>query len=254
MNIEADRLRYAAHLSLRGIGETGQRRIRDAHVVLIGLGGLGCAAAQYLVSSGVGRLTLCDFDTISGSNLSRQILYRTEDVGRLKVDAATRSLGRLNPDTDLQTVSTRMNDGNMQLLFADCDLVIDTSDNYGTRLAVNRTCLDVKIPWVMASCIRMEGQIMYLRPDLPERACYRCTYGEAPDALEDCPGAGIFAPVAGIVGTSAACFALAGLAGLEPPGGLHLFDAVNWQWKSLVNKKNSTCKDCGQPRLLSGGD
>jgi molybdopterin/thiamine biosynthesis adenylyltransferase len=239
-------LRYSAHLPLSGIGTAGQQRIRDAHVALIGVGGLGCAAAQYLVSSGIGKLTLCDFDTVAESNLSRQILYRSADAGRAKVEAATDSLRNLNPECDLQSVARRMTDKDMQALFPFCDLVIDASDNYGTRLAVNRSCLALKTPWIMASCIRMEGQIMLLRPDLPETACYRCAYGKAPDTLEDCPGAGIFAPVAGIAGTSAAHFALAYLAGLQPPAGLQLFDAANWQWQSVKINKNPVCKDCSK--------
>jgi len=213
-------------------------------VALIGVGGLGCAAAQYLVSSGIGQLTLCDYDTVSESNLSRQILYRASDLGLSKVEAATDALQSLNPDAEIQSINQRMTDTDMQRLFPDCDLVIDASDNYGTRLAVNRSCLALKTPWIMASCIRMEAQIMMLHPDLPEHACYRCAYGEAPDTLEDCPGAGIFAPVAGIAGSSAAYFALAHLAGVETRAGLHLFDATNWAWQSLKIKRNPSCKDC----------
>jgi len=241
-------LRYSAHYPLTGIGADGQQRIRDAHVALIGIGGLGCATAQYLVSSGIGKLTLCDFDTVAESNLSRQILYHPTDVGRSKVEAASEALQNLNPQTRLHSLAKRMTNEDMQLLFPDCDLVIDASDNYGTRLAVNRSCLELEIPWVMAACIRMEGQIMFMRPDLPGQACYRCAYGIAPDTLEDCPGAGIFAPVAGIVGASAAHFALASLAGLHPPSGLHLFDANNWQWQSLKISKVSICKDCQKQR------
>lgn len=237
--------RYSAHLPLRGIGAAGQQRIRESHVALIGLGGLGCAVAQYLVSSGIGQLTLCDFDTVAESNLARQILYRQADVGRLKAEAAIDVLQDLNPDTRLHCVIRRMADADMQSLFPACDLVVDASDNYGTRLAVNRVCLGLKTPWIMASCVRMEGQIMYLRPDLPATACYRCAYGTAPDTLEDCPGAGIFAPVAGISGTSAAHFALAHLAGQAAPAGLHLFDAETWQWQSLRTGKKPGCKDCG---------
>lgn len=236
--------RYSAHYPLTGIGSEGQQRIRDAHVALIGIGGLGCAAAQYLVSSGVGKLTLCDFDTVAESNLSRQILYHPTDIGRSKVEAASDALRDLNPHTRLQSLGKRMTDEDMQLLFPDCDLVIDASDNYGTRLAVNRSCLESETPWIMAACIRMEGQVMFMRPDLPAQACYRCAYGIAPDTLEDCPGAGIFAPVAGIIGASAAHFALASLAGLHSPSGLHLFDAVSWQWQSLKISKASNCKDC----------
>jgi len=245
MTTDTEMLRYAAHLPLSGIGAVGQQRIRDAHVALIGIGGLGCAAAQYLVSSGIGKLTLCDYDTVSESNLSRQILYGPTDLGQLKTDAAINSLQALNPETELRSGTRRMNDEDMQTLFPGCDLVIDASDNYGTRLAVNRSCLGLRTPWIMASCIRMEGQIMLVRPELPEQPCYRCTYGEAPDTLEDCPGAGIFAPVAGIVGSSAAYFALAYLAGMQPPAGLHLFDAVNWAWRSVKIKQNPNCRDCG---------
>ena len=239
-------MRYSAHLPLTGIGASGQQRIHNSHVVLIGVGGLGCAAAQYLISSGIGKLTLCDFDTVAESNLSRQILYRASDLGRSKVEAATETLQNLNPDTEIQSIAKRMNDEDMQALFPDCDLVIDASDNYGTRLAVNRSCLALGTPWIMASCIRMEAQIMLMRPDLPEQACYRCAYGEAPDTLEDCPGAGIFAPVAGIAGCSAAHFALACLAGMQPPAGLHLLDATNWVWQSLKIKKDLACRDCGK--------
>jgi len=244
MSTDINMLRYSAHLPLAGIGVTGQQLIADAHVALIGVGGLGCAAAQYLVSSGIGQLTLCDFDKVSESNLSRQILYKRSDLGRPKTEAAIELLHKLNPDTDLQSVTKRMTDGDMSQLFPACDLVIDASDNYGTRLAVNRSCLGLGTPWIMASCIRMEGQIMFMRPDLPDQACYRCAYGKAPDTLEDCPGAGIFAPVAGIVGASAAHFALSSLAGMRPPPGLHLFDAANWQWQSLKIRKDPNCKDC----------
>ncbi len=233
-------------MPLTGIGAAGQQRIRDAHVALIGLGGLGCAVAQYLVSSGTGRLTLCDFDTVAESNLARQILYRQTDLGRLKTEAATDALQNLNPDTRLESVSRRMDDKDMREVFPQCDLVIDASDNYGTRLAVNRTCLELKTPWIMASCIRMEGQVLLLRPDLPAQACYRCVYGSAPDTLEDCPGAGIFAPVAGLVGASAAYFALAHLAGMKTPPGLHLLDAANWQWQSIRTNRKPACKDCSR--------
>ena len=246
MTTDTTPLRYAAHLPLAGIGAAGQQCIGNSHIALIGVGGLGCAAAQYLVSSGLGKLTICDYDIVAESNLSRQILYRSSDLGQPKVKAARSALQSLNPDTEIQSINQRMGDTQMRELFQTCDLIIDASDNYGTRLAVNRACLSLKKPWIMASCIRMEAQIIMLRPDLPGQACYRCAYGEAPDTLEDCPGAGIFAPVAGIAGSSAAHFALAQLAGMETPVGLHLFDAVNWVWQSLKIKQNPDCKDCSQ--------
>ncbi|MCW8924831.1 MAG: HesA/MoeB/ThiF family protein [Xanthomonadales bacterium] len=247
MTTDTTMLRYAAHLPLKGVGEAGQQRIRDAHVALVGLGGLGCAAAQYLASSGIGALTLCDYDTVAESNLSRQILYHAGDIGRHKTEAAAEALTGLNPQSDLHTVTKRMHVADMLELFPGCDLVIDCSDNYGTRLAANRSCLELQKPWIMASCIRMEGQLLLLRPDQPEQACYRCVYGSAPDTLEDCPGAGVFAPVAGIIGASAAHFALAHLAGMDMPGGLHVFDGVNWSWRTLTTRKKPDCQVCGEP-------
>jgi molybdopterin/thiamine biosynthesis adenylyltransferase len=238
--------RYAAHLPLAAIGPAGQQRIGTAHVALIGIGGLGCAIAQYLVTSGIGQLTLCDFDTVAESNLARQILYRPKDVGRRKVEAAAEILNDFNPETALHTVNRRMTDADMHSVFPACDLVIDASDNYGTRLAVNRACLLLEKPWIMASCIRMEGQIMVLQPGDRAQGCYRCVYGSAPDTLEDCPGAGIFAPVAGIIGVSAAHFALIQLAGMAQTADLHLLDAANWQWRSLKTQKNPGCRDCAQ--------
>lgn len=248
MPTENDQLRYAAHLPLASLGQGGHARIRNSHVALVGVGGLGCAAAQYLVSSGIGELTLCDFDSVAESNLSRQILFKTKDIGRSKVEVAAETLTELNPHTKINILAKRMADSDMKSLFPGCDLVIDASDNYGTRLAVNRTSLSLQIPWLMASCIRMEGQLMLLRPDLPNQPCYRCAYGEAPDTLEDCPGAGVFAPVAGIMGTSAAHFALASVAGITIPPGLHVFDAASWRWQSLKLKRNVTCDCCGDAR------
>lgn len=236
--------RYASHYPLAGIGETGQQRIQNAHVILIGVGGLGCAAAQYLASSGVGKLTLCDFDVIATSNLARQVLYRQSDVGEKKVQVAANALSSINPGLDLHTIDRRLVDTDMLEIFPDCDFVIDASDNFGTRLAVNRSCLASRKAWLMASCIRMEAQIMLLRPDHDRQACYRCAYGVAPDQLEDCPGAGIFAPVAGIAGTTAAHFALATIAGLKMPAGLHILDAKHWGWQRLKIPRNPECKDC----------
>ena len=237
--------RYAAHHLITGIGDSGQARIGQARVILIGAGGPGCVAAQYLVSSGIGTLTLCDFDVVAESNLARQILYRQTDIGKKKVDVAGAMLRSINPDLKLYTIDHRLADADMLEIFPECDFVIDASDNFGTRLAVNRSCLATRTPWLMAACIRMEAQIMLLRADEAGKACYRCAYGVAPDQQEDCPGAGIFAPVAGIAGTTAAHFALATLAGLKMPGGLHVLDAKHWHWQRLKIPRNPECKDCG---------
>lgn len=240
MNDQPENNRYASHHGLDVIGEEGQRRICASRVVLVGLGGLGCPAAQYLVSSGIGQLILCDFDTVAESNLARQILFRAADIGRLKTEAAAAALIDLNPEIKLACINERINQDRLAEL--DCDLVIDASDNYGTRLAVNAACLQTGTPWVMGSAIRMEGQIMLFQPG---DACYRCLYGEAPETLEDCPGAGIFAPVTGIIGSAMAHRALCYLAGLNDSGELQIMDGQRGHWQDLKPVKNGQCRDCG---------
>lgn len=213
-------------------------------MLLVGLGGLGCAVAPYLASSGVGRVTLCDFDRIEHSNLARQILYTPGDVGQRKTEVAAAYLSHLNPAVQLATVEERIDDHHARRLMANHDITIDASDNYGTRLAVNRASLAVSKPWVMGSCIRMEGQLI-LFPGQGDAPCYRCVYGGAPDTLEDCQGSGVFAPVAGIIGTSMAHVALLYLAGTSVPSALHLLDATSYRWRSLSVRRNPRCKDCG---------
>lgn len=238
--------RYAAHLALDAVGPVGQQRIRASRVMLIGLGGLGCPVATYLAGSGVGDLHLCDFDTVSETNLARQLLYAPSDTGRRKCEAAAEALGRLNSGIRLHTHDLRADRDFLKSILPDCDLLIDASDNYGTRLAINDACLEYVTPWVMGACIRMEGQIMRFDPRNDNEPCYRCAYGSAPETLEDCPGAGIFSPVAGMTGTAMAHLALLHLAGGRPPGGLHLLDASGMNWKSLEVARNPGCPACAE--------
>jgi adenylyltransferase/sulfurtransferase len=244
MTAERSPGRYSAQSAVQGIGQKGQDIIRAAHLLLIGLGGLGCAAAQYLAAAGTGRLTLCDFDTVAESNLSRQILYTARDVGSPKTATARDALLRLNPDISLTLVDDRVDDAALARLLPDCDLLLDASDNYGTRLAANRACLAAGVPWVMGSCIRMEGQLI-LFSGREDEACYRCVYGSAPDTLEDCPGAGVFSPVAGIVGTAMAHLALGHLTESVSAAGMHVLDGSRWQWRAINTTKRSNCPDCG---------
>jgi molybdopterin/thiamine biosynthesis adenylyltransferase len=243
MSSETERDRYAAHRALTALGEDGHAAIRASSILLIGLGGLGCAAAQYLTGSGIGRLILCDFDTVAESNLARQVLYGAQDVGRLKTHAARDALFRLNPDTALTLVEQRMDQAAIARRLAECDLLIDASDNYGTRLAANRACRAAGTPWVMGSCVRMEGQLMLFR-GTAEEACYRCAYGSAPDTLEDCPGAGVFSPLAGCVGTAMAHLALGHLTGGVTAPGMHLIDGATWRWRTLGVRQRPDCPDC----------
>lgn len=235
--------RYAAHLGLESIGEPGQSRIRTSRVGLIGLGGLGCAAAQYLVSSGVGKLSLFDFDTVSESNLARQFLYRKADVGTLKTKAAAERLAADNPDVDIDVHNVRADQQYLEPLFSSLDLVLDASDNYGTRIAVNRASLATRLPWIMGACIRMEGQVACFKPP---GACYECVYRDAAQRLEDCQGAGIFAPVAGIVGSTMANIALMQLAGLDFQPQMHVFDGRHNDWQKLRLSPDPKCTRCSK--------
>jgi adenylyltransferase/sulfurtransferase len=235
--------RYAAHVALSAIGAHGQERIAAGRIALVGLGGLGCAVAQYLASSGLGHLTVCDFDRIESSNLARQVLYTPADVGRTKTEAAAGAITRINPDLALTLLPTRIDPDLARDLFRDHDLCIDASDNYGTRLAMNQAALATGTPWLMGSCVRMEGQLALFQAKAGT-PCYRCAYGAAPDTLEDCPGAGIFAPVAGVVGTAMALQALKFLAGIPIDTALTLFDAERWSWRHVSLGKRSDCPAC----------
>lgn len=235
--------RYSAHLALRGVGAAGQSRIAAGRVALIGLGGLGCAVSQYLASSGLGHLSLCDFDRIETGNLARQVLYSPGDTGERKVDVAASKLASLNPDLKISVHPERVDTDNAARLFLDHDLCIDASDNYGTRLVMNRAALETGRPWLMGSCVRMEGQFALFQPRR-QGACYRCAYGTTPDTLEDCPGAGVFAPVAGVMGTAMALQALKFLVGLDVDDSMHLLDAESWQWRKLKLRKLAGCQAC----------
>jgi len=239
------RLRDSAHLALRSIGPEGQARIRASRVLLVGVGGLGCSAAQYLAASGVQRLTLCDFDRVEAGNLARQVLFAEADVGQPKAPIAAAALSRLNPSLTIDTVEARIDAAAARTLLTEHDIALDASDNYGTRLAMNAASLAAKKPWVMGACVRMEGQFT-LFAGLPGAPCYRCLYGAAPETLEDCPGAGIFAPVAGVIGAAMAHAALMHLAGRKAPEGLHLLDAETWNWRSLRYGRVPSCPACAE--------
>lgn len=237
--------RYSAHLGLEPIGKTGQERIRQSRVGLIGLGGLGCAVAQYLVSSGVGSLSLFDFDTVAESNLARQFLYRSSDVGARKVEVAKIRLNADNPQVKIDADVVRVDQAFLENRLASLDLLIDASDNYGTRRAANRACIETKRPWVMGAAIRLEGQVAMFEPQAP---CYFCIYHDAAMGLEDCAGSGIFAPVAGIIGTTMAHLALMRLAGLDVASGLRIFDGTSNRWQTLQAVRRPDCPECGKGR------
>lgn len=243
-------LRYARHLSLPEIGQSGQDRLRGARVLIVGLGGLGCPAAMYLAAAGVGRLVLNDFDTVDVTNLQRQLLYRQEDAGQGKAEVAAARLNQLNPDVEIRPVPTRLDQESLAETIEDCDVVLDGSDNFGTRFAINEACLSVGRPLVSGAAIRFEGQLAVFRNDLPDAACYRCLYDEGGDDFETCTGGGILGPVVGVIGAQMAVETIKLLLGIGRPieNRILIYDGLNGEWRQLGLKPDPGCPACGALR------
>lgn len=238
--------RYARHTTLPEVGSDGQARIAASSVLIVGLGGLGCPAAQYLASAGVGRLVLNDFDRVDYSNLPRQILFGEADVGTLKVEAAKSALLRLNSSLEIEALPDRLDEAGLQRAAAGVDLVLDCTDNFGTRLAINRACVASKKPLVSGAALRFEGQIGVFGTG-SDQPCYRCIYSEEDELLGDCAGNGVLAPVPGVIGCLMAVEALrlavdgrSSLAGV-----LQLWDAISGSWQTIQLAKDPNCPACG---------
>ena len=237
--------RDARHLALTQVGPKGQARIAAGSVLLIGAGGIGCAAGQYLVSSGVGRVTICDFDSVDATNLGRQVLYGPDDIGKSKVHVAGARLAASNPDVELTIVDSRLDDAALAEIIADVDVVLDGSDNFATRFQVSDASVAAGRCLVSGAAIRLEGQLAVFGPDYAITPCYRCLYSEADESLENCAGNGVLAPVPGVIGTLMAVEALKHLAGLEVQRGrLLLFDAGSNDFRSVGIPKRDDCPAC----------
>jgi adenylyltransferase/sulfurtransferase len=240
-NVKAGR--SARHIALPQIGEEGQKRISSSTAFVIGLGGIGCATASYLASSGVGHLILCDFDTVDATNLGRQILYGPADIGKLKANAAVSRLAVMNPDIRLTEITDRLSDDALTEAVSQSDIVLDGCDNFATRFQVSDACVANDRCLVSGSAIRFEGQIAVFGPDYSKSPCYRCLYQEADESLDNCAGNGVLAPVPGVIGTMMATEALKILAGAggNKPGILNLYDALSGQWQQVAIRKRAGC-------------
>lgn len=246
-------LRYSRHILLDDIGIEGQQRLRDARVTVVGAGGLGSPAAMYLATSGVGRLTLVDDDTVDLTNLQRQILHGTPDVGLAKVASGASALQRLNPDVEVVPLHERLDGERLAALVAASDVVLDCSDNFGTRHAVNRACVAASVPLVSGAAIRFDGQIATF--DLrqpgggkPRSPCYACLFPES-DEVEEvaCSTMGVFAPLTGIIGAMQAAEAAKLLVGLPTLSGrLQILDARTMEWQSIALARDPACPVCGR--------
>lgn len=240
-------LRYSRHILLPALGIEGQRRLRAAHVSIIGIGGLGSPAAMYLAASGVGRLTLVDDDRVELSNLQRQIAHTTAAIGQPKVESARRLLTALNPDVDIAVHARRLDGAELTSLADAADVVIDASDNFATRFAINAACLAAGTPLVSAATIRLEAQISvfdFRRADSP---CYRCLYPGTEELAETCSENGVLAPLPGILGAMQATEALKLIAGFGESlmGRLLLLDAARMEWREVRLTKDPRCPACG---------
>jgi adenylyltransferase/sulfurtransferase len=240
-------LRYSRHLILPEIGISGQRSLRRARVLLVGAGGLGSPAALYLAAAGVGTLGLVDFDTVDLSNLQRQVLYSTEDVGRPKLRAASDRLQGLNPNVRVVRHETAINSSNALEIFREYDIIVDGADNFPTRYLVNDACVLAGKPNVYGSIFRFDGQVSVFATK--QGPCYRCLYPEPPPPglVPSCAEGGVLGVLPGVVGTIQATEAIKLILGVGESlvGRLLLFDALQMKFRTLKLQKDSSCPVCG---------
>lgn len=240
--------RYARHIVLKEIGGEGQRRLLAAGIAVIGAGGIGSPAIQYLAAAGAGRLRVIDDDAVSLDNLQRQVLFGTGDVGRGKVEVAREAVSRLNPDTAFEAVAARLTADNVAELIGEVDLVLDGCDNFATRLAVSDHCTAARIPLVSAAIGRFQAQIGTFRGWEADRPCYRCFVGDAFDAedCDNCAELGVLGAMAGIAGSFAAMEAIRALVGFgdAAAGKLHIFDGLRPAMRTVRIAKDPACKGC----------
>ncbi|MDH3619502.1 MAG: HesA/MoeB/ThiF family protein [Gammaproteobacteria bacterium] len=237
--------RDARHLALPQVGADGQQRIADGRVLLIGVGGIGCAAAAYLASSGVGHISVCDFDTVDETNLGRQVLYAQGHIGERKADVAAARLRKINPDIEVTAICERLTGDALATAVAGVDVVLDGSDNFPTRFEVNSACVAESRRLVSGSAIRFEGQLAVFGPDFTASPCYQCLYAEADESLGDCAGNGVLAPVPGVIGTLMAVETLKSLAGIASPAPLlRLYDGTASEFRQLGVSKRPDCPVC----------
>ena len=242
-------LRYSRHILLPQVGIEGQERITAARALLLGAGGLGSPAALYLVAAGVGTLALADGDTVDLTNLQRQIMHRSAAIGRPKVESGAATLAQINPDCRVLPLQERLEGARLEDQVARADVVLDCSDNFATRHAVNRACVKSGRPLVSGAALRFDGQVAVFDTRRPEAPCYHCLFPEAADVEEvRCATMGVFAPLVGIIGAVQAAEALKLVIGCGEPlaGRLLLLDGLAMAWRSITVPRDPGCAVCGQ--------
>lgn len=247
MLIDDELLRYSRHILLPEIDVSGQEKLLAAHVAIIGIGGLGSPVALYLASSGIGKLSLIDFDSVDLSNLQRQIIHDTDHLGTTKVSSAQGKLAALNPGTSVQVYAEKLSDLEISALIKEVDAVVDCTDNFATRLTINQACVQHQVPLISGAAIRMEGQLMVYDPSIANAPCYACLYQNTAELELNCATTGVAAPLVGIIGSMQAMETLKILVGFGEPatGSLLIFDAANTQWQRFRVTRRADCPACG---------
>ncbi|MDF2488636.1 MAG: molybdopterin biosynthesis protein MoeB [Pseudomonas sp.] len=240
-------LRYSRQILLPQVDIDGQLKLKQSRVLIVGLGGLGSPVALYLAAAGVGELHLADFDTVDLTNLQRQVLHDSASVGLGKVDSALQRLGAMNPEITLVAHRQALDPDSLMAVVSAVDLVLDCSDNFATREAVNAACVAAGRPLVSGAAIRLEGQLSVFDPRQPGSPCYHCLYGHGSEAELTCSEAGVIGPLVGLVGSLQALEALKVLAGFGEPlvGRLLLIDALGTRMRELRVKRDPACAVCG---------
>jgi len=250
MLTDAELLRYNRQILMPQWDIAAQEKIRAATVLIVGMGGLGCPVALYLAAAGVGELRLADFDSVEESNLQRQVLYRQEDVGHSKAVAAARQLALVNPYVRLEPVTQALDADNLPSQVAQADLVLDCTDNFSTRDAVNRACVQAGKPLVSAAAIGLSGQLSVFQ-GREDRPCYRCLYPDGDAETATCSESGVLATVVGVMGTLQAHEALKCLSGVGVPlfGKLVVWEGESSMWRTLAFRRDPACSVCGNPEV-----
>ncbi|WHU43473.1 molybdopterin-synthase adenylyltransferase MoeB [Pseudomonas fulva] len=241
-------LRYSRQVLLSQIDIDGQLRLKQSKALIVGLGGLGSPVALYLAAAGVGELHLADFDTVDLTNLQRQVIHDSASVGMSKVDSALQRLQAINPEIDLIAHRQALDEDSLVAAVSAVDLVLDCSDNFGTREAVNAACVAAAKPLVSGAAIRLEGQLSVFDPRRDYSPCYHCLYGHGSEAELTCSEAGVIGPLVGLVGSLQALEAMKLLAGFGEPlvGRLLLIDALGTRIRELRVKRDPGCAVCGK--------
>ncbi len=239
--------RFARQITLPQIGADGQQQLAGCHALIIGLGGLGSAASLYIANSGVGQLTVNDFDRVDITNLPRQILFDEKDVGKFKTAATAQRLKQFNAEVHVDELNQRLSESELLAAVTASDIILDCTDNFATRGTINQACKLAEKPLVTGAAIRFEGQLALFRHDEPDGPCYNCLYTEQDENLQSCAGQGILAPVVGTIGCMMATEAIKALLGIESTlnGKLWVYDALAGSTKAFRINKRADCPVCG---------